>query len=435
MQIRLLMALAAAVCLVAACGAAAPATGPNGAAGAPIASAPASGTSSQGPPGLAGGSGGSGGNASPAAGPGDAWHVADIAQPSAVTNPPSLAPGYQCHPCHFLAENQLFGLARTPDALLAVGVQQPPARAIAFTSTDDGAHWAEAGGFTGAETTTAIGAASMGSRTVVVGLEHDGATAWVTDGHSWAQAPRQADLLVPDAAGGMTAVTTSGETFVAGGYRDDPLHGTASAAVWRSTDGGTWRADPAPGGVFDGGRILGIAASGGTIVAVGSNGDPVRGPAGAWSWTASGGWQRARIEPNDGGLMRAVVATSTGFVAVGQNRADDGARSWTSTDGTTWTAAPDQPAFHYYTMPVRMQAVALAPGGLVAGGWRSDEAKGSGVTWTSTDGVTWQGPAWERSFSGGQVTGIASVDGTTIAVGRTGYPDWNTATIWTTAGP
>ncbi len=367
---------------------------------------------------------------SPVATPADAWQQANIQLPSAVMTAPSLEPGYFCDPCHALAEDQLFGVGESPAGFIAVGVQQPPAEAIAFESSD-GRDWAPARGFEGATGTTAIAAARNGRLTVIVGSRQSGATAWASTGGSgqWTEAPPQADLLVPYAAGAMTAVAPLGDGFVAGGYRDDPLHDAASAAVWRSTDGLTWHADDADG-VFQGGRIWGIATSPGVVVAVGTGGDPNYGPAAAWRWTPATGWQTARIEPDAGGAMQAVAATPSGFVAVGLDDHDQGARSWTSPDGLTWTAAPDQPAFHYSQQPVRMQAVAAGPGGLIAGGWRSDAGKGSGVTWTSADGVTWQGPAWQNSFSGGQIRGVAVSGQAAVAVGRTGYPDLNQAAVW-----
>lgn len=370
---------------------------------------------------------------SPAAAKADPWQVANIALPAAVTTAPSLAPGYNCHPCHFLAEDQLLGISVSLAGLIAVGVQQPPAQATAFTSTD-GTSWVLLPGFSAAIGTTAISAVANGSRTVIVGLDHSGATSWASSGGSWAQAPRQAALLVPYAAGAMTAVAAFGGGFVAGGYRDDPVHNTASAAVWRSADGLVWHADDATA-TFAGGRIWGIAASRGTIVAVGTNGDPNYGPVGAWQWTAATGWRRARVMPDAGGAMRAVIATASGFVAVGLNGHDDGALAWTSPDGLAWTAAPDQAAFHYGQLAMRMQSIVAGPTGFVAGGWRSDVGKGSAVTWTSTDGVSWQPPTWEPAFSGGQITGVAVSGHTIVAVGRTGYPDWNQATVWLSQAP
>ena len=363
----------------------------------------------------------------------DPWAPAAVAQPSAVSAAPSLQPGYFCDPCHGLAETDFLGVASTPLGLIAVGVQEPPAEAIAFVSTD-GTRWAAAPGFAGGAGSTAIAVTSDGRRTVAVGLDHDGAVAWVEDGGTWRRSPEQAALQVDQAAGGMTSVVAFEGGFVAGGYRDDPVHDRASAAVWRSADGLTWRLD-GTGALFAGDRIHGLATRGGTIVAVGTVGDPNYGPAAAWRWTVAGGWQRSRIGPDTGGAMLAVTATPLGFVAVGLDAHDDGARAWTSADGVDWTAAPDQPAFHYARLPVRMQAVAASPRGLIAGGWRSDQGKGSAVTWTSSDGVTWQGPVWEAAFSGAEVTGVALASGSPVLVGRIGYPDWDQAAAWTAPLP
>ncbi len=371
--------------------------------------------------------------ASPAATAADAWLPVDLPQPSIVTIAPSLDPGYFCSPCHAPATGQLIGVGASSGGLIAVGVQQPPAEPVAFQS-NDGTHWAPLPGFSGATGSSADAETSNGARAVIVGLDHSGATAWASDGGAWTQAPRQTDLLVPYAAGAMTSVAAFGAGFVAGGYRDDPLHGRASAAVWRSNDGLAWHADRGLG-TFAGGRIWGIAAKGGTLVAVGTNGDPAYGPAAVWRWTAATGWQRGSIAPDAAGAMLAVAVTASGFVAVGQNGHDNGALAWTSPDGLSWTAAPDQPAFHYFSSPIRMQSVVAGRAGLVAGGWRSDAGNGSAVTWASADGVTWSGPAWEPSFSGGQISGLAVSGGGLVAVGRTGYPDNNQAAIWVSAAP
>ncbi len=359
----------------------------------------------------------------------EAWRAVEVALPSAVTSAPSLQPGVRCSPCHAPEANQLFGVGQSTGGSIAVGVQQPPARAIAFSSTD-GTHWVPLPGFTGAPGTTAIAVASNGPRTVIVGSDPLGATAWASAGGTWTEAPRQADLLVPHAAGAMTSVIAFEGGFIAGGYRDDPEHAAASAAAWRSSDGLAWRADDGSG-TFGGGRIWGVAAAAGVVVAVGTGGDPNYGPAAAWRWTRADGWQRGRIGPDAAGAMRAVTVTSSGFLAVGLNGGDDGARAWTSPDGLAWTALADQPAFHSHSSPVRMQSVVAGPAGFVAGGWRGDAANGSAVAWTSADGVAWQQSPWEPTFSGGQITGLALSGGATvIAVGRTGYPDNDQAMVW-----
>jgi hypothetical protein len=78
-----------------------------------------------------------------------------------------------------------------------------------------------------------------------------------------------------------------------------------------------------------------------------------------------------------------------------------------------------------------MHAIVTTSSGLAAGGLRFDAGKGSSVAWTSTDGSNWNS-TWETSFSGGEIDGLAVSGDNLVAVGRTGYPDWNRATIWVT---
>jgi len=351
-----------------------------------------------------------------------------------VYTPPSLLPGYQCHPCHNLQEDQLFAVAPWQSGLITIGVVKPPSEPLAYTS-NDGQIWQVVRGLSSSSDATPVGVTSAGNRTVLVGNEHNGATAWAFDGNTWQQSPEQDSLHVDYAAGGMNAVTTFDGSFIGGGFADDPLNLKSYAAVWRSTDGLTWTRDADTAGVFNGGRIWAMATKGDTVVALGTNGDVLYGQVGAWYWTQATGWQKAQIKPDDGGAIAAVVATSTGFVAVGKNAKDLGASVWTSPDGKVWTAVADQPAFHYDLQPLRMQSITSTPSGFLVGGWRSDVAKGSAVLWRSTDGLTWSDPEWQTTFSGGESTGVGVIAGTAVLVGRTGYPDWNTATIWNRAWP
>ncbi|HEY5630313.1 MAG TPA: hypothetical protein VIR16_12470, partial [Candidatus Limnocylindrales bacterium] len=233
--------------------------------------------------------------------PAPQWHDARIAQPAQVTGFASQPPGYYCDPCHNLSEDNLFGVGATSSGFIAVGAVTPPASAIAFWSAD-GASWAPLQGFASNDGSAALGAAEAGGRIVLVGHDPTGATAWVGSVQTgWTQAPSQASLAVPYAAGGMNAVVAFDGGFVAGGYRDDPSKAAAAAAVWRSKDGLTWTLDDDHGG-FAGGRIMGLAVVGDALVAVGASGDQIRGPAAAWRWTASTGWRRADV-PTGGGAM------------------------------------------------------------------------------------------------------------------------------------
>jgi hypothetical protein len=361
-----------------------------------------------------------------------AWQDAQIVHPVAVNGFASQPPGYFCDPCHNLSQDDLFGIGRAAGGFIAVGDVTPPASAIGLWSPD-GASWAPLQGFTSTNGSAAVAVTELGDRIVIVGHDPTGAAAWSFDGHSWTPAPAQASLQVPYAAGGMTSVVPFDGGFVAAGYRDNPAAARALAAVWRSADGLRWTLDAQPASnPMAGARILGLVANGDTLVAVGTAGDLIKGPAAAWRWTKASGWTKVPVE---GGAMEAVVATPDGFVAVGVNPSDDGAMAWTSSDGGAWQAVPDQPAFHFYELAVRLQALTLAGGTLVAGGWRSDPGKGSSVTVTSTDGRTWAAQPWQASFSGGQIDALAAGNGTLVAAGRVGYPDNTRAAVWLRSWP
>lgn len=151
--------------------------------------------------------------------------------------------------------------------------------------------------------------------------------------------------------------------------------------------------------MFAGGRIQAVAAHGDTVVAVGTAGDPAYGPAAAWVRTA-GRWTRATLD-EPGGVLRAVAATDTGFVAVGQDAKDERA-GLTLHGRRSWSVVADQPSFHLGTSPVRMLSIAADAHGFVVGGWRSDAANGSSAAWTSTDGSTWQASRGRGPSPGGR---------------------------------
>ena len=355
------------------------------------------------------------------------WLDAAITHPAPVNGFASQAPGYFCDPCHNLAEDNLFGVAAVAGGYIATGAVTPPASAIALWSPD-GMTWTPLPGFSSVNGSAAVAVAQSGARIVLVGHDSSGAAAWAGDNGTWSAAPAQSTLLVSFAAGGMTSVVPFDGGFVGAGYRDDPLHLRAAGAVWRSADGLSWSLD-ADGGAFGGARILGLAAVGDTLVAVGTAGDLIKGPAAAWRWTRGSGWQPAEV-PAGGGSIGAVLAWPRGLVAVGVNASDTGAMAWTSADGVSWQAAPDQAAFQYYGLPVRLQALTLVGGTWVAAGWRSDPGKGSSVAVTSEDGRTWSALPWQASFSGGEIDALATSGGTLVAAGRVGYPDDDKAAVW-----
>jgi hypothetical protein len=363
-----------------------------------------------------------------------AWSVADVRLTSQVTEePPSLAPGIFCSPCHPPAQNLFFGLAASSDELLAVGVQQPPAQPIVFASAD-GRSWASLAELPGDGPGSALAVVATTSRTVIVGSAGQAAASWASaSGGPWLAAPAQSALEGPSGGNAaMTSVAALGGQVIAAGYIDDPASGSQTGAVWRSRDGLTWSLDESSA-TFAGAQILGLAVKGSTIVAVGTLGDPTYGSAAAWWWSEGQGWRRAEVGGSDG-AMRAVTATTGGFVAVGHGPGDHGAATWTSSDGSAWEPASDQPAFHHGDSAVRMLSVTAGPGVILAGGLRQDIGNGAAAAWLSSDGTTWREFDWVPSFSGGEMAAVAIWRDLLVGAGRTGYPDNNQATVWVHQG-
>jgi hypothetical protein len=362
------------------------------------------------------------------AGLGFTWEAASVEQPASVTDEPSVAPSF-CSPCHGQA-TLLFGVARASFGLLAVGVQEPPARAAAWLS-QDGKRWARAAAFPAVEGSVAVATAADGDRAIVVGSDHAGALAWVTtDGVAWSQSPHSAALAGP--AGGthmLTAVAWRGG-FVAGGSHDDPAAGRTAGAIWTSPDGLTWQR-VSTDAAFDGTRVLGLAADADTLVAVGTNGDQTQGSAVAWVSHDGRRWDRVTSPALAAGIMRAVAAGGPGFVAVGLGSADDRAQAWVSPDGSDWQAVPDDPGLHVGRSSLRMYAVAPLGQGFAAGGWTSDAGNGSAVAWVSPDGLRWQRAPGQTTFFGAEITGVVAAGPVLVAVGTSGYPDNDTASAWT----
>jgi hypothetical protein len=166
--------------------------------------------------------------------------------------------------------------------------------------------------------------------------------------------------------------------------------------AWTSPDGLTWLVRTIPSGT--GGAVNGVArGSGGRLVAVGYV--PVSGvpfPRGAiWTSTDQGAtWVRVTNLPTDtavGGLWHDVTVQGNGFVVVGSaqaaGQAAPHAAAMTSPDGIHWTRA-----ISVGSANCRDMTGVLAGGpGLIAWGavWDCDNVSYGAVAWSSTDGASW----------------------------------------------
>jgi len=219
------------------------------------------------------------------------------------------------------------------------------------------------------------------------------ATAWIFVGQQPSLACLDGTCVAPirpprtEVAYGITSSTSR---FVAVGR--DLVNGHFDARVWISGDGNTWSQAPADPAVLGGSEdqvMKAVVATSSGFLAVGRNGLD------AAVWTSADGsrWQRVTSD-GFGGFraqeMNAVVAGGPGFVAVGTDRSSgqtEGA-AWTSTDGVTWTRAPGGGLESGTSETIT--GVTKVPGGLVAVGYDGSPGSKDAAAWSSRDGKHWR---------------------------------------------
>ncbi|HSR44727.1 MAG TPA: hypothetical protein VLT15_05775 [Acidimicrobiia bacterium] len=156
-----------------------------------------------------------------------------------------------------------------------------------------------------------------------------------------------------------------------------------------------------------------IAVGGPGLVAVGADGSGGDDDAAVWYSTDGRTWSRvAHDEAVFGGsgdqYMMAVTAGGPGFVAVGEDIAEDGtgiSAVWVSEDGITWSrVSHDEASFGGQEQTnVFMKDVTAFGSGLVAVGMESTGSSIDAAAWISADGVTWERvPPDEAVFGGPQ---------------------------------
>ena len=291
------------------------------------------------------------------------------------------------------------------------------------------------GGWTAATVPEAQGAtvaavASDGKAFVAVGQvpksgEAAHGAAWTSpDGRTWTAAADQAGFAqeqwvsVADGSGGYLALAQSCGNG-----------NCVQNAIWRSSDGTTWTAAAAIGPFGPITPVPGTVAPGGPGWLVGGweEGAADSGVQPA-IWTSSDGstWSEAQVAdvadgPLTGGAVGGIATFGSRTVAVGWVKPASGRRAetWTSTDGVSWTPAPDSPAF----ADGLMSAVAAGANEIVAVG---TDGQGAAV-WDSSDGTVWDKVAPGPGFAGARMTAITASDGDFVAVGS----DDKGAAAWT----
>jgi hypothetical protein len=200
--------------------------------------------------------------------------------------------------------------------------------------------------------------------------------------------------LAEDGAGGLVAV---GGMAAHCGQWSVPA---SIPAIWRSSDGVTWRRATIEGAGAD--LLQSVASSGGRLVASGAAGTVLYSSDHGQSWHAA--------TPNGFEAHSIVVAPwQGGFIAAGQVAATGQSDAWKSSDGRDWVALGKAPvldallSFGNLLVGEGLGAIYWSSDGY---NWSTSSAQGwwaiggrdevavavtqAGEIWTSTDGRTWR---------------------------------------------
>ena len=320
--------------------------------------------------------------------------------------------------------------ARSSGGYVAVGYAPPDWVPVSWTSPDGQAwsfHEIDATPFTFA---VSVAVGSDGT-IVAVGRSGNVPVAWTSrDGATWTEHE------VPMLSGGstaerMTSVVATPSGFVAGGSAGPELL-DRHARFWTSADGATWQPVADDAMADANAEVRGITMFSGGLVAVGVIGG-VQNPTAAVAWTSSDGASWTRVESPafaDGEAVSVAAGPQAGLVAVGAQIGRRVAVSWTSPDGTTWTRATDEPSrihqggFAWMTDVVSIGGVAIAIGDV------QGLQRGTGVSWISKDGLSWQISPQAPVQAGAEFYGITPAGSGALVVGAFGLPDSYVPEVW-----
>jgi serine/threonine protein kinase len=284
--------------------------------------------------------------------------------------------------------------------------------------------------------------ARAGSKLVGGGFEarSDGlsdAAIWLGD-DSLAFQRVQSDVLGGQGSQVINAVAIGGRTIVAVGSA--LVSGDQDAAVWVAPDGAEFEracTDDAvcgdAGGPVRPQRMFGVASTPSGFVAVGQDIADAHFDAAVWRSPDGRDWSRVAL-PTDGFLgpgdqiMRGVVSTGSGLVAVGHDRLD--AAVWRSPDGVHWSRVRSS-ILDGAPGTAEMKAVAAGGPGLVVAGWvETGGVQRDAAVWTF-DGTGWKrvrSPAFEEDGRQEATSVAATADG--ILVGGFDGDQTKDAALW-----
>jgi hypothetical protein len=376
----------------------------------------------------------------PAAAFGLTWGlVEEVALPEAAFAIPTdlptapTGPGTAGHPGHFVGQSIVRDVVVSGDRLVAVGYTAVEGNwtADAWTSTT-GTSWSlstiddRTGSFA-----TSI-ADRSGVRVVAVGWSGSEAAAWTSsDGGTWARAGvhRLSSGFRVGEPERITTVIDTPAGLLAGGSAGPEL-GARQARFWRSADGTSWTpiADSAS---FEGAEVVAITPVPSGYLALGRLGTGQR-ATGSIAWLSDDGetWRRVDDAALASGLVAAVAVTEGGVLAVGSDLDEREAVAWTSVDGETWARAPQEASRLHSGEKVRMTDVLAAEAGYVGVGNFVGVQFGTGTSWLSADGLSWQQAPLQAALGQGEPEAVTTWGERLVMVGSRGAPDNYIPSVW-----
>lgn len=259
------------------------------------------------------------------------------------------------------------------------------------------------------------------------------------DGESWKKVNASGDLARrPDHPYLGTHVVTAGAKgyVLAGEDRDQA--GTASAAIWFTSDLRKYtRSKKLPQG-GSGVRIHDAVATADGFVAVGGSGSADQESSVVWYSEDGVNWNsRTRAAPQDATSagLRQITFYQDKLVAIGTALTGGSRRAFAAVsedDGATWQTAwlpADQAA--------AVHDLAATEEGLVAVGWHGVPGEGDSAAWTSQDGLTWNRMALTKDRLAGQgmqwLTAVAVSGAEVVALGRSTTYNADHLILWSSS--
>ncbi len=218
-------------------------------------------------------------------------------------------------------------------------------------------------------------------------------------------------------------ITLMNHEFVAVGTTTDAKGNWAHSAIWRSSDGSTWKRTAGPGGakalstlaVFDG-HLLATSVSGAAAEALKMV---------TTFWSSTDGVHWSEGDRITGVNVTDLAAAGSVAVAVGAAYETDNAphpAAWSSPDGTRWTKAlPPTLAAAAPELGVLL-GVFGSKGMSIAVGWTFGDPSRA-LAWASLDGSSWALLGDEAALDDAQPADVTVLDGRVVVVGGTGDPD------------